>query len=135
MFAETRRSARHQFDSEFYIGWLWGFESFATLSSCGTTVLSSFGIGSHPPVQNDRNSRNKLVQEVEVADIPCQYAGTDTPRLKIDERIIEMFPLMTRTLRRTAERKELARKHSRFAPRRRIRSVQAMRRNVFDHTP
>jgi hypothetical protein len=56
-----------------------------------------------------------LVQEVEVADIPCQYAGTDTPRLKIDERIVEVFPLITRTLRHAAETKELARKHSRFA--------------------
>lgn len=35
-----------------------------------------------------------MVQEVEVADIPCQYAGTDTPRLEIDERIVEVFPLM-----------------------------------------
>ena len=97
--------------------------------------LGDCGIGSRLPIQNDRNSRNKLVQEVEVADIPCQYAGTNTPRLKIDERIVEVFPLMTRTLRRAAETKELARKHSRFAPRRRIRSLQAMPRNVFDHIP
>ena len=69
-----------------------GFESFATRSSCGTTVLSGCGIGSRLPAQNDRNSRNKLAQEVEVADIPGHYAGTDTPRLKIDERIVEVFP-------------------------------------------
>jgi len=93
------------------------------------------GIGSRLPIQNDRNSRNKLVQEVEVADIPCQHAGTDTPRLKVDERIVEVFALMTRTLRRAAETKELARKHSRFAPHRRIRSLQAMPRNVFNHIP
>src|SRR5665811_1822326 len=94
-----------------------GFESFATRSSCVTAFLSGCGIGSRLPVQNDRNSRNKLVQTVEVADIPGHYAGTDTPRLKIDERIVEVFPLMTRTLRRAAQTKELARKHSRFAPR------------------
>ncbi|WP_194473566.1 hypothetical protein [Bradyrhizobium sp. CCBAU 51753] len=35
------------------------------------------------PVQNDWNARSKLVQEVEVADIACQYADTDTPRLEI----------------------------------------------------
>src|ERR1700736_2138986 len=87
------------------------------------------------PIQYDRNSRNKLVQEVEVADIAAHYAGTDTPRLKIHERIVEVFPLMTRTLRRAAETKELARKHSRFAPRRRIRSLQAMPPNVFNHLP
>ena len=93
------------------------------------------GIGSRLPIQNDRNARNKLVQEVEVADIPCQYAGTDTPRLKIDECIVEVFPLMTRTLRRAAETKELARKYSRFAPHCRIWSLQAMLRNVFNHIP
>src|ERR1700739_2834968 len=91
--------------------------------------LGDCGIGSRMPIQNDRNSRNKLVQEVEVGDIPCQYAGTNTPRLKIDERIVEVFPLMTRTLRRAAETNELARKHSRFAPHRRVRSLQAMPRN------
>ena len=42
---------------------------------------------------------------------------------------------LTRTLRRAAETKELARKRSRFAPHRRIRSVQAMPRNVFNHIP
>jgi hypothetical protein len=42
---------------------------------------------------------------------------------------------MTRTLRRAAETKELARKHSRLAPHRRIRSLQAMPRNVFNHIP
>ena len=97
--------------------------------------LSGWGIGSRLPIQNDRNARNKLVQEVEVVDIAGHYAGTDTPRLKIDERIVEVFPLMTRTLRRAAQTKELARKHSRFAPRRRIRSLQAMPRNVFNHLP
>jgi hypothetical protein len=33
----------------------------------------------------------KLVQEVEVADVPGHYAGTDTLRLKIDERIVEVL--------------------------------------------
>lgn len=62
-------------------------------------------IGSRMPIQNGWNAWSKLVQEVEVADIPCQYAGTDTPRLEIDERIVEVFPLMTRTFRRAAETK------------------------------
>jgi hypothetical protein len=87
------------------------------------------------PIQNDRNSRNKLIQEIEVSDIPRQYARTDPPRLQVDQRIVEVFSLMTRTLRRPAPTKELARQHSRFAPYRRVRGVQAMRRNVFDHTP
>ena len=72
--------------------------------------------GSRLPIQNDRNSWTKLVEEVKVADIPRQYAGTDTPRLKVDQRIVEIFPLMTRPLRRAAETKELARKYSGFAP-------------------
>jgi hypothetical protein len=38
----------------------------------GSDFKIGFGIGSGPPIQNDRNFRNKLVQEVEVADIPCQ---------------------------------------------------------------
>jgi hypothetical protein len=71
--------------------------------------------GSRLPIQNDRNSRHKLVKEVEVAGIPCQYAGTDIPPLKVDERIVEVFPLMTRTLRRTAETKQLARNCSTFS--------------------
>ena len=92
------------------------------------------GIGSHLPIQNDRNSRNKLVQEVEVADIRCQHAGTDTPRLKVDERIVEVFPLMTRTLRRAAQARARPQAFP-LRPTSPIRSLQAMPRNIFNHIP
>ena len=135
LLGAQERKRRRQLESALHIGQCGGLRILRFAGLLRHHGFESPRIGSRLPVENDRNGRNKLVQEVEVGHIPGYDAGTDTPRLKIDERIVEVFPLMTRTLRRAAQTKELAREHSRFAPRRRIRSLQAMPRNVLNHLP